>query len=58
LVVSTALGAGVLTRRGSGFESLSAHLATEAYALDMSFDGTTVALHWLAADAAAEDRDE
>ena len=37
---------------------LTQPLATEAYALVMSFDGTTVALHWLAADAAAEDRDE
>jgi hypothetical protein len=34
------------------------HLATEAYAPVMSFDGTTVALRWLAADAVSEDRDE
>ena len=34
------------------------YLATEAYALVMSFDGATAAFHWLAADAVAEDRDD
>jgi hypothetical protein len=30
----------------------------QAYADDVSFEGTIVALHWLMADAVAEDRDE